>query len=96
MVLTQAIGQSWSKNMQNITTIVISDVYVSINVRLVTKIVLVSVSVFYLDFLCRASVPGKKGRSNKESRSGLDAQKPSTHLGTEPLRMKKNVFLCGN
>lgn len=79
--------------MQKIAIIVISDVYYSLNVSLATNIVHRSVFLFsILFFSAGLRFQEKKGRSSKESRSGLDAQKPSIHLGTEPLPMKDKMF----
>lgn len=52
----------------------ISDVYYSLNVRLATKIVLGSVFLFSILFFSAGLwFQEKKGRSSRESRSGLDA-----------------------
>lgn len=62
-----------------------------VNVRLATKVGLVSVFLFFFSLQDFGS--GKKGRSHKESRSGLDAQKPCAHLGTKlQLQMRERSF----
>lgn len=79
--------------MQKITKIVLSDVYYALDVSLATNMVLRSVFLFsILFFSAGLRFQEKKGRSSKESRSGLDAQKPSIHLGTQPLPMKNKMF----
>lgn len=79
--------------MQKITITVPSDVYYALDVSLATNIVLRSVFLFsILFFSAGLRFQEKKGRSSKESRSGLDTQKPSIHLGTQPSPMKNKMF----